>query len=173
MCKLVVPSQLASSRIESNHRTRVQIIAWPGFAAEIGFWIPSSPIDEPQSWIVRAGSPGCYTAMLPRVIAPSLVACLAGTGHGVELPQWRSIRCGKSSNKAPDAKVTASDTDNDAIINRKRGTRHRIAPVPIADLYIPNLAARSSIQCKEMCIECRNEHCFAKDCDSSVLRAAT
>jgi len=75
--ELVVPLQLAGTRIEGYDGMSVEVVAFAFITVVVGTRISSGPIQEPRFGIVRAGEPRRATAVLEGTADPGFRARFA------------------------------------------------------------------------------------------------
>ena len=123
--ELEMPAELAAVRVERQQRIGVQVVAFADFPVPVRAGVAGSPINEVQLRVVGAGDPGRGGAAFPTVPRPSLVAGLAGAGHGPETPGALAALRVVGVEEAAHAVLASGHADDDLVLDGQRRDGYR------------------------------------------------
>ena len=156
---LEVPAVLAAARIDRDDRDAEQVVAFPQVTVQHGPRIARREIDEPELGVDGRRLPHGSAAVLPdvAVLRPSLVADLAGTGHGVEGPfELAGLRV-ERLDAAARAEIAAREARDDFAVVVERRAGDAEADLRILGLDRPDDSARALIERDELRVELADE----------------
>src|SRR5579864_1918867 len=144
--ELIMPFALTGGWIERHHRAREQVIPPANLRVAIGAGIADRPIEYIQVRIVRSGEPTRSASPLPAVAGPGFVSEFAWPGNGIESPQtlpgYRIIGVHISG----DAKLAASDTNDDLVFDREWGRCEAISLHGVVYLNFPERQSGAGVE---------------------------
>src|SRR5262249_14525818 len=133
-----MPLPLTGVGVESHHRVAEEIVEIAAYRpVDLRRRVSNGPVNEVQVRVVRAGQPRRRAAGLPAFTFPRIVPELAGSGHGVELPE-RCAGCGvERLNESARCEFSAGNSGDDLVLDDERRARNARPIHRVADLYLP------------------------------------
>ena len=179
-CELIVPNDVASFWVQSNHRCGVQV----GELADIGAvvaanccgprgWVAGAVVNQVQLGIVRAHVPGHSAAVLGRIAFPCVAIFLAWQWHGVGAPHFFTGGLVQRNQRAACAVFTTAVACDDQVFNDSRRRCDDRALCVVHHFGVPQLFAGFHIQGNNVRIQATHEHFAVIDCNTAVVHVAT
>src|SRR5579864_1443342 len=150
--ELEVPFQFARIGVESQHASRIKIVAGAGVSHKVRRRITGCPIQSIEFRIIGTGHPGRPTSVKIGIVGPTRGAKLPGPGYCPETPhQLSSLRI-VGGHKSADSGVATGSTHDHRVFHYEWRAGGAVLLGLIGIFNVPAQAARASVEAEQMSI---------------------
>src|SRR5712691_11497471 len=124
--ELEMPTEPAGGSLDGQQGARVEIVAGSTVAVPVRAGVTDAPVQEVELRIVRSCDPGRSPASLPTVPSPCVAPRFSGRRDRPETPAADAGSGIVGVEEPADARLTATDADDDQSVERQRRTGDRV-----------------------------------------------